>query len=120
MVHNPLVEAFWSTRNRFHCRKTRVLESHTIKMSDQGAGAGAGAPSPVAPSLQLKEHEKEILKRQIHTPESHMSRLGLLYSCATTYELVVLVISSIAAIIGGALQPISFVSCSPQTFNLPS
>ncbi|KAJ5158989.1 ABC transporter integral membrane type 1 [Penicillium coprophilum] len=69
----------------------------------------AGALSPVASSLQLTEHQREILKRQIHTPEDpQMSRLELLYSCATTYELLVLVISSIAAIIGGALQPISF------------
>ncbi|KAJ5494554.1 hypothetical protein N7463_010641 [Penicillium fimorum] len=69
----------------------------------------AGSPSPVAPSLQLKDHEKEILKRQIHTPEeSQISRSRLLYSCTTTYELLILVISSIAAIIGGALQPISF------------
>lgn len=88
-------------------------------MSDQGAGAGVGSPSPVAPSLQLKEYEKNILDRQIHTSESQSSRLKLLYTCATTYELFVLIISSIAAIIGGALQPISFVSCSSQTFDLP-
>ncbi|CAI7662711.1 unnamed protein product [Penicillium crustosum] len=75
-------------------------------MSDQGAGAGS--PSPVAPSLQLKEREKEILERQIHTSESNISRLKLLYTCATTYELFALIISSIAAIVGGALQPISF------------
>lgn len=87
-------------------------------MSEQCAGAGS--PSPVAPSLQLKEHEKEILERQIHTSESQSSRLKLLYTCVTTHELFVLIISSIAAIIGGALQPISFVSCSSQTFNPPS
>jgi hypothetical protein len=85
-------------------------------MSDQGTGALS--PS-VAPSLELKEHEKEILKRQIYTSESQTSRLKLLYTCATSYELFILIISSIAAIIGGALQPISFVSSS-QTFNLPS
>ncbi|CDM38391.1 unnamed protein product [Penicillium roqueforti FM164] len=69
-------------------------------MSDQGADLSAGSSSPVTPSLQLKEPEKEILQRQIHTPKCHMSRLGLLYTCATTYELLVLAISSIAAIIG--------------------
>ncbi|KAJ5650411.1 ABC transporter integral membrane type 1 [Penicillium longicatenatum] len=58
--------------------------------------------------VQLTEREKEILKRQIDTQESPMSRLTLLYTCATTYDLLLLVISSIAAIIGGALQPISF------------
>jgi len=86
-------------------------------MSDQGAGAQS--PSPVASIPQLKEHEKDILKRQIHTPESQMSRLRLLYTCTTTYELFLLVISSIAAIIGGALQPISFVSCSPRRLKYP-
>jgi ATP-binding cassette subfamily B (MDR/TAP) protein 1 len=80
-------------------------------MSEKGAGALR---------LELKENEKEILRRQIHTPESQMSRLALLYSCITPYELLLLVISSIAAIIGGALQPVSFVSCSPPVFNLRS
>lgn len=80
-------------------------------MLDKGA-TSAKPPSPMAPGLKLQEHENEILRRQIDTSESQMSRLGLLYSCATKYELFVLVISSIAAITGGALQPISFVSCS--------
>ncbi|KAJ5913929.1 hypothetical protein N7504_002812 [Penicillium tannophilum] len=77
-----------------------------MRMSDQGAGSRL--PSPVAPNLELNGHEKEIIKRHIETPESQLSRLWLLYSCTTTYELFILVISSIAAIIGGALQPISF------------
>ncbi|KAJ5951225.1 ABC transporter integral membrane type 1 [Penicillium vulpinum] len=70
-------------------------------MSDRGV-------PPVVPGLQLNEDEKGILKRQIHTPKSQMSRLWLLYTCATTYELFILAISSIAAIVGGALQPVSF------------
>lgn len=89
-----------------------------MKMSDRGADSRP--PSPVAPSLKLDGHEKEIIKRQIDTPKSQMSRLWLLYSCTTTYELFVLVISSIAATIGGALQPISFVSYSLQGFSRPA
>ncbi|KAJ5932023.1 hypothetical protein N7516_006512 [Penicillium verrucosum] len=77
-----------------------------VKMSEKNTLAGSAAP--VAPRLELKKDEKEILKRQIHTPESQMSRLALLYSCATPYDLLLLVISSIAAIVGGALQPVSF------------
>ncbi|KAI8949696.1 hypothetical protein F4801DRAFT_387310 [Xylaria longipes] len=77
-------------------------------MSDQDAGTGTPSPPPLPPGVRLEEHEKEILKRQIYTPEPQMSRLGLLYTCATTFELLLLVISSIAAIIGGALQPVSF------------
>ncbi|KAM5442228.1 putative ABC-type xenobiotic transporter [Microsporum ferrugineum] len=75
-------------------------------MSDQGAGSPS--PPPLLSSLKLDEHEEEILKRQIHTPEPRMSRLELLYTCATTFDLLLLVISSITAIIGGAIQPISF------------
>ena len=67
---------------------------------------------PPRPSPQLEDREKETLERQIHTPEPQMSRLGLLYTCATTIDLISLVISSIAAVIGGALQPISFVGGS--------
>ena len=80
----------------------------------------SGFLSPGTLRLELKDDEKEVLRRQIDTPESQMSRLALLYICTTPYELLLLVISSIAAIIGGALQPVSFVSCSPPVFYLPS
>ncbi|KAJ5483323.1 hypothetical protein N7530_002569 [Penicillium desertorum] len=73
-------------------------------MSEKG-----GYLSPGTLRLELKDDEKEVLRRQIDTPESQMSRLALLYTCTTPYELLLLVISSIAAIIGGALQPVSFV-----------
>lgn len=89
-----------------------------VKMSEKNTLAGSAAP--VAPCLELKKDEKEILKRQIHTPESQMSRLALLYSCATPYDLLLLIISSIAAIVGGALQPVSFVSHPLSVLNLRS
>ncbi|CAG7938101.1 unnamed protein product [Penicillium nalgiovense] len=72
-------------------------------MSEKG-----GSLSPGTLRLELKDDEKEVLRRQIDTPKSQMSRLALLYTCTTPYELLLLVISSIAAIIGGALQPVSF------------
>lgn len=84
-------------------------------MSEKG-----GSLSPGTLRLELKDDEKEVLRRQIDTPKSQMSRLALLYTCTTPYELLLLVISSIAAIIGGALQPVSFVGCSPPVFYLPS
>ena len=75
---------------------------------------------PKTLGLALKDEEKDALRRQIDTPEPQISRLALLYTCTTPYELLLLVISSIAAIIGGALQPVSFVSCSPPVLYLPS
>ncbi|KAI0120611.1 P-loop containing nucleoside triphosphate hydrolase protein, partial [Xylariales sp. AK1849] len=76
--------------------------------SDTSLGTGSPDIPPLPPGLRLEEHEKCILKRQIHTPEPHMTSLRLLYTCATSLELLLLFISSIAAIVGGALQPISF------------
>ncbi|KAJ5338527.1 hypothetical protein N7452_005255 [Penicillium brevicompactum] len=72
-------------------------------MSEKG-----GPLSPRTLRLELKDDEKAILRRQIDTPEPQMSRMALLYTCTTPHELLLLVISSIAAIIGGALQPVSF------------
>ena len=69
--------------------------------------------------LELKDDEKAILRRQIDTPEPQMSRMALLYTCTTPHESLLLVISSIAAIIGGALQPVSFVGRSPPVFHFP-
>ena len=114
LVDHPLVAKILK-RNRFIVDNP-ILEG-LVKMSEKGAGA----ESPlVAPCLELKGNEKEILRRQIYTPESQMSRLALLYTCTTPCELLLLVISSIAAIIGGTLQPVPFVSCSPPVFNLQS
>lgn len=92
-------------------------------MSDQGGpetvpGVTLLSPPALTHALQLDEHEREILKRQIHISEPQMSRLALLYSCSTAVELVFLIISSIAAIVGGALQPISFVSRLIQKENI--
>ncbi|CAG8883934.1 unnamed protein product [Penicillium nalgiovense] len=76
-------------------------------MSEKG-----GSLSPGTLRLELKDDEKEVLRRQIDTPKSQMSRLALLYTCTTPYELLLLVISSIAAIIG---EPFNL--CLAQAFK---
>lgn len=57
------------------------------------------------PFKHLREHEKQILKRQLDLPSTTVSYTTL-YRYATRNDKVTLVAASLAAIIGGALLPL--------------
>lgn len=57
------------------------------------------------PFKHLPEHERVILKRQLDLPATQVNYMTL-YRYATRNDKVVLVIASLAAIIGGALMPL--------------
>lgn len=57
------------------------------------------------PFKHLPEHERVILKRQLDLPATKINYMTL-YRYATRNDKVVLVIASLAAIIGGALMPL--------------
>ncbi|KAB8255465.1 P-loop containing nucleoside triphosphate hydrolase protein [Aspergillus pseudonomiae] len=57
------------------------------------------------PFKHLSEHEKAILKRQLDLPATTVGYLTL-YRYATRNDKIILVIASLAAIIGGALMPL--------------
>ncbi|PKX90113.1 ABC transporter ATP-binding protein [Aspergillus novofumigatus IBT 16806] len=57
------------------------------------------------PFKHLPEHERVILKRQLDLPASKVNYIKL-YRYATRNDKVILVIASLAAIIGGALMPL--------------
>lgn len=57
------------------------------------------------PFKHLPEHERVILKRQLDLPATKVNYMTL-YRYATRNDKVVLVIASLAAIIGGALMPL--------------
>ncbi|GAB1193457.1 hypothetical protein APSETT444_002673 [Aspergillus pseudonomiae] len=57
------------------------------------------------PFKHLSEHEKAILKRQLDLPATTVGYLTL-YRYATRNDKIMLVIASLAAIIGGALMPL--------------
>ncbi|KNG89222.1 multidrug resistance protein 1, 2, 3 (p glycoprotein 1, 2, 3) [Aspergillus nomiae NRRL 13137] len=57
------------------------------------------------PFKHLSEHEKAILKRQLDQPATTVGYLTL-YRYATRNDKIILVIASLAAIVGGALMPL--------------
>lgn len=56
------------------------------------------------PFKHLPEHERLILKRQLDLPATNVNYMAL-YRYATRNDMIVLVLASVAAIIGGALMP---------------
>ena len=68
------------------------------------------AQEPPAPSLEL---EKEILDKQLHVEDIKASFFGL-YRHATFLDLVLVVVSTFAAIIAGALHPTTPVGRNPH------
>lgn len=61
------------------------------------------------PFQHLPAHEKEILKRQLEIPAVKINYLSL-YRFATRNDKIIIGISSLASIIGGALLPLMTVS----------
>lgn len=61
-------------------------------------------PEDDDPFKHLPEHERLILKRQLDLPATNVNYMTL-YRYATRNDKIVLVLASIAAIIGGALMP---------------
>ncbi|KAJ5212040.1 GTPase-activating protein [Penicillium cinerascens] len=57
------------------------------------------------PFKHLPEHERVILKRQLDLPATNVNYMKL-YRYATRNDMIILVIASLAAIIGGALMPL--------------
>lgn len=57
------------------------------------------------PFAHLPEDEREILKRQLDTPEV-VASLKTLYRFATTMDYIIIAISAIAGIGGGSVMPL--------------
>lgn len=58
----------------------------------------------------LPDHEKAILKEQLHIPDVKVSFVGL-YRYASTNDLIVLAVSAICSIAAGAIMPLFTVCC---------
>ena len=73
------------------------LDSRIIKVADVKDGEEAFA--------HLPDHEKEILRRQLHIPDIKVN-YRTLYRYATAWDLVIVAGSALMAIIGGAIMPL--------------
>lgn len=81
----------------------KEIDSHIVKVPEVEEGEEAYA--------HLPPHEKEIVKRQLDIPEVKVT-FRTLYRYATRNDLIIIVISSICAIAGGAVMPLMTVSIS--------
>ena len=79
----------------------KEIDSHIIKVQEVKDGDEAYA--------HLPPHEKEIVKRQLHMPEITVT-FKTLYRYATRIDLIIIAISSLCAITGGAVMPLMTVS----------
>lgn len=80
------------------------LDSHIVKIKDVKDGEDAYA--------HLPSHEKEIVKRQLDIPEVKVT-FRTLYRYATRNDLIIIIVSCICAIAGGAVMPLMTVRLSP-------
>ena len=77
------------------------LDSKVIKVGDLKQGEEAYA--------HLPEHEKEVVKRQLDIPSVKVT-YWTLFRYATRNDIIILVVSTICAIAGGAVMPLMTVS----------
>lgn len=75
----------------------KEVDSHIVKVSEVKEGEEAYA--------HLPPHEKEIVKRQLDIPEVTVT-FKTLYRYATRNDLIIIAVSSICAIAGGAVLPL--------------
>ena len=86
----------------------KEIDSHIVKIQEVKEGEEAYA--------HLPPHEKEIVKRQLHMPEVTVT-FKTLYRYATRNDLIIIVVSSICAIAGGAVMPLMTVSTLSSKFK---
>ena len=81
--------------------RLKEVDSHIVNVPEVKEGDEAYA--------HLLPHEKEIVKRQLDIPELKVT-FKTLYRYATRNDLIIIAISSICAIAGGAVMPLMTVS----------
>lgn len=79
----------------------KEVDSHIVKVPEVKEGEEAYA--------HLPPHEKEVVKRQLDMPEVKVT-FKTLYRYATRVDLIIIAVSLICAIAGGAVMPLMTVS----------
>ena len=86
----------------------KEVDSHIVKVPEVKEGEEAYA--------HLPPHEKEIVKRQLDIPEVKVT-FKTLYRYATRVDRIIIGISSICAIAGGAVLPLMTVSTLSSSWS---
>ena len=89
----------------------KEVDSHIVKVSEVKEGEEAYA--------HLPPHEKDIVKRQLAIPEVKVT-FKTLFRYATTNDLIIIAISTLCAIAGGAVMPLMTVSTLSLICGIPS
>ena len=87
--------------------KLKEVDSHVVEIAEVKEGEQAYA--------HLPPHEREIIKRQLDIPEVKITYTSL-YRYATRNDRIIVAISTICAIAGGAVLPLMTVSTSSSSF----
>ncbi len=95
--------AFSSDSSSQDSAPVEKLDSKIVKVHD--------SPDEDEVYAHLPDHEKVIVKRQLAIPEVKVSFVTL-FRYATRNDLIILVISAICAIVGGAVMPLMTVCAS--------
>lgn len=85
--------------------KLEKLDSHIVKVSEVKKEDEA--------YQHLPPHEREIVKRQLDIPTVSVT-FRTLYRYATTVDLIIIAVSAVCAIAGGAVMPLMTVSTRVQ------
>ena len=86
----------------------KEVDSHIVKVPEIKEGDEAYA--------HLPPHERDIVKRQLDIPEVKVT-YKTLYRYATRYDLIIIAISAICSIAGGAVMPLMTVSTVSSRFR---
>lgn len=88
--------------------KLEELDSHIVKVPQVTKEDEA--------YQHLPPHEREIVKRQLHIPTVSVT-FRTLYRYATRADLIIIAVSSVCAIAGGAVMPLMTVSTRLECSN---
>lgn len=86
-----------------------TLSPHRENEKDSNASKTALSIDEDALFAHLPQHEKDILKKQLDAPEVKIGFFGL-YRYASTWDWLILVVSTLCAIAAGAALPLFTVS----------
>lgn len=109
----PVVTAEQHPLAQSNSSSTITPGAHKEKDGEQPSGVQVNGPlDPDHLFAHLPEHEKQILKKQLDSPEVKAS-FATLYRYASKWDIVIMIVAAICSIAAGAALPLFTVCSSP-------